>query len=236
VFCASDSSACCRTRPVESLLLAGTSEQPRRVDSHQGSRSRRYGTSSHRQERPAREPQELSLAGLPIEALRWRPNLTGSLHVCRDPHTTHQAGGGNPSGHWVPLAAIGQSLSGCRTGLLRWTAVAAGGELAGEVEATLAGLFTSGSVAHPVRPANAPHLRSSRFARFPRVASGMQSMRNFVWMLLFVLAFGFVAGWVLAEPVLALRRATAVPPLLASPASVALRAARPIGSMLRPLA
>jgi hypothetical protein len=34
-------------------------------------------------------------------------------------------------------------------------------------------------------------------------------MRNLVWVILFVLAFGFVAGWVVAESFLALRRATA---------------------------
>jgi hypothetical protein len=32
-------------------------------------------------------------------------------------------------------------------------------------------------------------------------------MRNFVWMLLFVLTFGFVVSWVVVEPVLALRQA-----------------------------
>jgi hypothetical protein len=37
----------------------------------------------------------------------------------------------------------------------------------------------------------------------------MRPMRNLVWMVLFVLAFGFVAGWIVAEPVLALRWATA---------------------------
>jgi hypothetical protein len=35
-------------------------------------------------------------------------------------------------------------------------------------------------------------------------------MRNLLWLVLFVLALGFVAGWVIAEPVLALRRAAAV--------------------------
>jgi hypothetical protein len=34
-------------------------------------------------------------------------------------------------------------------------------------------------------------------------------MRNLMWVILFVLAFGFVAGWVVAEPIPALRRATA---------------------------
>jgi hypothetical protein len=34
-------------------------------------------------------------------------------------------------------------------------------------------------------------------------------MRNLMWIMLFVLAFGLVARWVIAEPVLELRRATA---------------------------